>query len=214
MIESLDCWESIPELVEIHRLLNSWYRLLSLQSFTNLRDVTMCVKRIRREGVNNVENLARGMYRVKQIAGDRYDDNFLDSWLDKFLLSRIGTSMLLDQHVQFTAKEHGGRGKPTGIIDPRCDTTGICKEIAASVTELCQEQTGHAPPYTVETYKDGDRSPQQDSAAAFSYIPGYLRYIMTELLKNSFHATVMNSVDAADIERRAVLCLSVPTSHG
>jgi len=207
MIESLSCWRRVPELVQTHDQLTAWYRSIRLKANPDdLKGFTSKIKKIRLEGRDLVTRTAAGLHMVKQIAGDEYDDDFLNRWMDGFFLSRIGTSMLLDQYRTCAAKEYGGRGVPTGIINPHCDATEVCLKVVATVTELCKEVTGQAPPCIVESYAvgEGDPCPRKHAPAVFSYVPGYLRYIMMEILKNSFHWTVKNAADAEDVKNRPV----------
>eukprot|EP00438_Fugacium_kawagutii_P009980 Skav234399 [mRNA] locus=scaffold873:188433:190085:- [translate_table: standard] len=53
-----------------------------------------------------------------------------------------------------------------GIVDPDCDVAQICRETAMHVKEF-----------------------HDKAVPRFSYIPGFLRFIMTEVLKNSCRAT-------------------------
>lgn len=48
---------------------------------------------------------------------------------------------------------------------------------------------------------------QPDSPCLFSYIPSFLHYIVLELLKNSFVATVKNAADDSDLQARPVRIL-------
>ena len=54
-----------------------------------------------------------------------------------------------------------------------------------------------------EAKQAGEMGPQA-KPCLFSYIPSYLRYIMCELLKNSFRATLMTSSSVDDISKRPV----------
>merc|ERR1719247_64633 len=205
LIESLSCWKRVPELVQIHDDLSSWYRSLSFAQRgrdIGLKDFTSCICEMRHGGREHLLTASIGMHKVK--SSGEYDDDFLNKWMDSFFMSRIGSNMLLDQYYACAGIDDGGLGKPLGIVNPRCNPTTICEKAALAVSMLCKKHTGHAPPYSVETYRAGENGPQVGVRDNFSYIPGFLKYIMMELLKNSFNATVKNAVDEDHIKNSPI----------
>eukprot|EP00419_Tripos_fusus_P047261 CAMPEP_0172831720 /NCGR_PEP_ID=MMETSP1075-20121228/23161_1 /TAXON_ID=2916 /ORGANISM="Ceratium fusus, Strain PA161109" /LENGTH=396 /DNA_ID=CAMNT_0013674223 /DNA_START=47 /DNA_END=1233 /DNA_ORIENTATION=+ len=219
MIENLSGWRDVPELVGIHSNMTSWYRMLRLvqrnsESAGGLSEFATCIKNIRALGKSVVSGVVVGMHKLRQAADDgSYSDEFLNAWMDGFLLSRIGTNTLLDQFAACLAKDNGGLGRPTGIIDPECDPTKICGDAARVVSRLCQNETGYAPPIVVETYAADIPRVQVDSPRLFSYIPSYLRYIMVELLKNSLAATVQTARSREEVECCPVHVLVTTDEH-
>lgn len=198
MVETLTGWENIPELVEVHAMMQQWYRELRLierSCEVGLRNFTKCTRAIRQGGNNTVALVAVGIHKLQRQTDGLYTHDFLDRWLDGFLLSRIASNMLLDQYYACASKRDGGLGRPTGIIHLECDAVAICKKAADYTSRICQAHTGHQPFIVVENYEAGKKGPQADSPCYFSYIPGYLRYIMTELLKNSFQASLRANPD-------------------
>merc|ERR1719401_2480000 len=69
-----------------------------------------------------------------------------------------------------------------GIIDPNCDVAQICRDCAEHVIDMCEEYTGKAPLVLVEVHSGCGRP-------LFTYIPGFLKFILVEILKNSCRAT-------------------------
>lgn len=211
LIDSLIEWRGVPELVQVRDMLGSWYRALRLVPrgpHVGLGRFTRCVKDIRSAGKDSVALCAAGIHKLQLATGTKYSDAFLDQWLDGFLLSRIGSNMLLDQYVACASKEDGGREKPTGIVDPNCNALAVCQQAAAYAARVCQLCTGQTPVVEIQNYKAGERGPQPLHPCIVSYIPGFLRYIMIELLKNSFHATVKYAArDQSDIEQFPVQVL-------
>jgi len=206
MIENLHSWRCTLELVEIHERMSSWYRSLRLVERgpkVGLADFTSCCKLMREEGQDMVLRIAVAMHKYKQTAGDEYDDVFFNNWMDGFFLSRIGSNMLMDQYLACLPQSEGGKGRRTGIIDPKCDAVQNCKGAARMVTELCVAHVGKAPPVVVEAYKE-DVHGVVDSPIHLSFIPSYLRYIMMELLKNSFAATIKHALNEVDLQDRPV----------
>jgi len=204
LIESLEGWQDIPELAKLHDRLTRWYRDLVLLNYSSedLGHVIKTLKSIRDEGRDVIGMSASGIYKLHKLKQQETD--FLDRWLDGFLLSRIGTNALFDQFVSIASKRDGGLGRPTGITDPRCNASQVCEHAAQVSAYLCYQQFGHEPAYTVEDFKAGEIGPRANSPCHFSYIPSYLRYIMCELLKNSFRATLLTSTRVEDVRRRPV----------
>lgn len=210
MIEGLAGWDQIPELNELHSRMRNWYRYLRLidPHCIDLKRLTETTRAIRQEGSSTVGLVALGIFKLQransQCADDEaYTDDFLDHFLDGFLLSRIGSNMLLDQYFARAPKEAGGLARKTGIISPRCDAVALCKQAADYASRICQMHTGQLPVVLYDNYEAGKGACQADSPCYFSYIPGYLRYIMVELLKNSFKATLMGAT-AAEIAERPI----------
>jgi len=214
LLEGLTGWEDVPELVQMGKFLHSWYRALTFVQMgtQDLKDLIKCIRTIRDEGRDVLRLVAAGMHKLQQNAPDKFGDGFLDRWLESFLLSRISTNLLADQLVARASQTDGGLGRPTGIINPRCNATLVCQHAAEVASKLCLRYTGHEPAFTVENYCAGVRG-QKDTPCIFSYIPGYLRYIILELLKNSFKATVENASNPADIGSSPVRILVCRDEH-
>jgi len=202
MIESLAGWDHIPELNKLHSSMRTWYRRLRLIDPQNidLQQLTETTRAIRREGSATVGLVALGIYKLQREHSE-YTDEVLNHFLDGFLLSRIGSNMLLDQYYARAPKEAGGLARKTGIISPRCDAVALCKQAAAYASRICQLYTGQLPVVLYDNYEAGKGACQPDSPCYFSYIPGYLRYIMVEILKNSFKATLSGSTAEQIAER-------------
>jgi len=204
-LEDLSGWQDVPELVKMHGMLKRWYRLLTL-SDKQVMSLVSCVTDIRKEGQTVIPLVAAGVHRLQHNSPAHLDEGFLNRWLDSFFLSRISTNLLADQLVATASVEDGGDGRPAGIINPRCNATETCETGAMLAAKLCFGQTGFLPEFTIETYDASSMEPT-DSPCLFSYIPAYLRYIVLELMKNSFKATVERSTSKEEIRARPVRIL-------
>lgn len=205
MVESLEDWERVPELVQVHGMLKRWYRALRFAergSDNGLRSFTDCTRDVRREGKDTVELVAIGIQKLQNRTG--YSTEFLDKWLDGFLLSRIGSNMLLDQYYACARKLDGGLERPTGIINRQCDAVAVCKQAADYALRVSRVQAGKEPIIHLENYAAGAKGPQNDSPCHFSFVPAHLRYIMVEILKNSCHATVQHTQDGRALEEHPI----------
>eukprot|EP00928_Gymnodinium_smaydae_P065346 TRINITY_DN48509_c0_g1_i1.p1 TRINITY_DN48509_c0_g1~~TRINITY_DN48509_c0_g1_i1.p1 ORF type:complete len:457 (-),score=53.45 TRINITY_DN48509_c0_g1_i1:85-1377(-) len=209
LLEGLDGWKEIPELVKMHTKLTRWYKSLRLvQSRSgNLGELITCIKDIRRDGADVIPLVAGGIHKLNQNAPDDSSAETLNRWLDGFFLSRIGTNVLADQLVSRSSVLDGGKALATGIIDPACDASKICASAARIAVRLCRDRLGQEPKVEIENYKSGSMQQCVAPSCIFSYIPSYLLYIMLELLKNSCKATVERAQNIDDIKRRPIRIL-------
>lgn len=85
-------FKAIPELVKMHELLTGWYRDLVLLDYSNpdLEGFVRTFKAIRDEGRHTIALSASGIYKLRNKLSkfSQQETNFLDEWLDGFLLSR------------------------------------------------------------------------------------------------------------------------------
>eukprot|EP00928_Gymnodinium_smaydae_P044612 TRINITY_DN29755_c0_g1_i1.p1 TRINITY_DN29755_c0_g1~~TRINITY_DN29755_c0_g1_i1.p1 ORF type:complete len:455 (-),score=65.43 TRINITY_DN29755_c0_g1_i1:332-1696(-) len=209
MIEGLYGWDQIEELRNLHGMLHRWYSLIAMIPQTiDLHNFSSCVNALYTEGKKVVPMLAAGLRKLRRSAGAEYDDDYLNRWADGYLLSRLVCAMLLHQYRSILPVEFGGRiCRPTGVITTDCDVTSICKLAAEEAQRLSLTYLGRAPSFTIENYVGGKSGPQPAGSCHFSFIPGYLRYIVLELMKNSFHATVKNSGSDTELaEVRILIC--------
>ncbi|KAJ3088654.1 hypothetical protein HK102_008255 [Quaeritorhiza haematococci] len=115
----------------------------------------------------------------------------IQSFLDRFYMSRIGIRMLIGQHVA----QYKGSTNPTsvpkdyvGIICTRTSLRKIAEEAADNAKFICQDYYGlwSAPEVRLMGKDDVE----------FSYVPSHLHHMLFELLKNSLRAVVeRNGVD-------------------
>lgn len=188
MIERLVGWKLVPELVQMSEVLHGWFRdirLVRRGAGYGLGDFTVCVQKLRKEGRNTVRLAVVGLHKLRSINSD-YTDEEVDKWLNDFLLLRMSITLLIDQYLAVVKPED----KPRGIVRHDCDATDICEKAAAAAAQLCQVYLGVRPNYKVETFIASAEGNRQESPYPFSYIPMYLRYVILEVLKNSFMATV------------------------
>eukprot|EP00931_Biecheleriopsis_adriatica_P123598 TRINITY_DN98656_c0_g1_i1.p1 TRINITY_DN98656_c0_g1~~TRINITY_DN98656_c0_g1_i1.p1 ORF type:complete len:332 (-),score=46.10 TRINITY_DN98656_c0_g1_i1:22-903(-) len=186
-------------------MLHRWYRSLTLSDRT-LQSLVSCLRSIRKDGQVVIPMVSAGIYSLQKKSPDQFEEDFLNQWLDGFFLSRISTNVLADQLVARAGKVDGGAARQTGIINPRCNATDVCENAANIARKVCFNQTGMLPEFLVENYDASSMQPTE-SPCLFSYIPAYLTYIMVELLKNSFKATVERCTSEEDVQSRPVRIL-------
>ena len=197
-IEQVPEWKEIPELVDAH--------LKHMASFSYMRKADPkepvkfqgSLQRILKRQDNMVELMSHAMQRLRSVRGGQDFDGFSNKFLDNFLLNRLGCNLLMTHYL---AIAHPGR-HTIGIIDPQCDAVEVCREAAQDVQNACRDFLGRAPPLEVQGFSQG--APTAGFAPRFAYIPGILSFIVRELLKNSFRATLDLETDLADLENRPV----------
>lgn len=111
------------------------------------------------------------------------------SFLDEHLRARIGTRLIAEQHIalHLSSQPHQDpkyNAKPSdsyiGVIDTALQPAAIINSCGDFVAEICELKYGVRPTWII----DGEPS------TTFAYVPVHLEYIITELLKNAFRATV------------------------
>ncbi|KAI9167234.1 3-methyl-2-oxobutanoate dehydrogenase [Paramyrothecium foliicola] len=113
-------------------------------------------------------------------------------FLDEHLRARIGTRLIAEQHIalHFSSQPHfDPSASPTpcpehptyiGVIDTALRPAQTVESCAAFVADICELRYGSRP----LLYIDGEPD------TTFASVPMHLEYIVTELLKNAFRATV------------------------
>jgi len=202
-IESLQGWDSYPELVKIHSLYCQSFREFRLVELDldNLDSFTDVVLKIKGRMRSVIPVLATAMRAVQ--VSQNLDDATIGEWLDTFLLSRIGSEMLKSQYLACINARIGAKSGRHGIVDDRCDPAHICEQAARHAQKLCMQHFKLKQNVIIKVESvdlDGARR------IRFPYVPQYLFYIMVEMLKNSARATVeVAKGDPVEIERRPIL---------
>ncbi|KAJ4156873.1 hypothetical protein NW754_008510 [Fusarium falciforme] len=113
-------------------------------------------------------------------------------FLEHHLRARIGTRLIAEQHIalHFSSQSHfNPSASPTpcpehpsyiGVIDTALRPAQIIESCAGFVADICELRYGVRP----LLYIDGEPD------TTFAFVPMHLEYIVTELLKNAFRATV------------------------
>ncbi|KAH7022510.1 branched-chain alpha-ketoacid dehydrogenase [Ilyonectria destructans] len=115
-------------------------------------------------------------------------------FLDQHLRARIGTRLIAEQHIalHFSSQPHfDPPASPTpcpehpsyiGVIDTVLKPSDIIDSCAGFVADICELRYGVRPHLQIDGEPD----------TTFAFVPMHLEYIVTELLKNAFRATVEN----------------------
>jgi len=108
-------------------------------------------------------------------------DNSIQSFLDRFYMSRIGIRMLIGQHVALNSMPEND-DEYVGIICTRTNVKDLAQEAIENARFVCEDYYGlfDAPKVQLVCRPD----------LHFMYVPGHLSHMLFETLKNSLRAVV------------------------
>ncbi|KAL6881646.1 histidine kinase [Trichoderma longibrachiatum] len=113
-------------------------------------------------------------------------------FLDEHLRARIGTRLISEQHIalHFSSQPHFDPGaSPTpcpehptyiGVIDTALKPSVTIESCAGFVADICELRYGIRPKLIING----------EPETTFAFLPMHLEYIITELLKNAFRASI------------------------
>lgn len=143
--------------------------------------VTQRLQKIKARHDGVVSTVAQGVLEWKNTQPRIEVGHSVQSFLDRFYMSRIGIRMLIGQHVGLNL-DRGNRDGYVGII---CTHTNV-KEIALGAVDsarfLCEEWYGLFESPKVEIVCNPNIN--------FMYVPGHLSHMLFETIKNSLRAVV------------------------
>jgi hypothetical protein len=141
--------------------------------------------------------LARGFLECRKYISPQEVTQFLDA----HLRARIGTRLIAEQHIaqHFSSQPHfSPSSSPTpcpeqlsyiGVIDTALRPAAMVDSCGGFVADICELRYGVRPQWIIDGEPD----------TTFAFVPMHLEYIVTELLKNAFRATVENRMQAEPI---------------
>ena len=144
---------------------------------------------------NTIPVLAKGFLECRKYMPADVSTRFLD----EHLRTRIGTRLIAEQHIalHLSSRPHAQSGaQPSsessyiGVIDTALRPAMILSLCEGFVGELCELRYGVRPSVVIAG----------DLELTFSHVPTHVEYILTELLKNAFRATVENGKEREPIE--------------
>lgn len=146
---------------------------------------------------NTIAILARGFLEARKYISKEEITRFLD----EHLRARIGTRLIAEQHIalHFSSQPHADLSDASpppqdstyiGVIDTHLKPADIIKDCEHMVGDICELKYGLRP--TINIIGDPETT--------IAHIPMHLEYILTELLKNSFRATIEAGTEKEPIE--------------
>ncbi|KAL2210720.1 pyruvate dehydrogenase kinase [Sarocladium strictum] len=134
----------------------------------------------RHDGV--VTTMAQGILEYKRRRQRMQIDDTIQSFLDRFYMSRIGIRMLIGQHIALTDQSHHRDPSYVGVICTKTNVQDLAQEAIENARFVCEDHYGlfEAPRIQLVC------NPNLD----FMYVPGHLSHMLFETLKNSLRAVV------------------------
>lgn len=204
-IEQIEEWDQIPELMDAHDIhMDAFFYMRQVKPSENR--FKLAIKQILQKEDNMVELLTKSVHKLRDARGAHGNefDSFANTFMDDFLLSRLGCNSLMSQYL-------ATHNRSTGIVDPSCDAVQLCRKAAREVQLACQDFHGRQPVVQVEGYTVSGEAGDPGSMPRFAYIPGILSFVMRELLKNSYRATLEIAKCDDELAKRPVdiiVCVS------
>ncbi|KAI9847118.1 MAG: hypothetical protein M1838_001022 [Thelocarpon superellum] len=140
---------------------------------------------------NTIPTLARGFLECRKYI----DPAEVTRFLDEHLRARIGTRLIAEQHIALhvsSQPQASGDGAPSassssyiGVIDTSLRPATVIHNCGSFVSEICELKYGVRPSLVIDGQPD----------TTFAYVPVHLEYIITELLKNAFRASVETGME-------------------
>ena len=149
---------------------------------------------------NTIPTLAKGFLESRRYVSTEKVTAFLDA----HLRARIGTRLVAEQHIalhlasqasspSLSSPSSSSSSPPDtyiGVIDTSLRPAAIIHDCVSFVGELCELKYGVRPSVVITGGED----------ATIVHVPTHLEYVLTELLKNAFRATVENGRERESVE--------------
>lgn len=143
----------------------------------------------------------------------------ISNFLDGAIRNRISIRLIAEQHIAVSyALTNLADASHVGVVDMQCSPKKAVEMCGSFVTELCEATLGASPPIIIDGHTDAvfPYAPlllifvSVSQVYSYSYVPVHLEYILTEILKNSFRATVEHHIARSHSLPPVVVTLSSP----
>jgi pyruvate dehydrogenase kinase 2/3/4 len=151
-----------------------------LQSYNQRFSQTLNKIKRRHDGV--VTTMAQGILEYKRKRQRMQIDNNIQSFLDRFYMSRIGIRMLIGQHIALTDQSHHRDPTYVGIICTKTNVRDLAQEAIENARFVCEDHYGLFEAPKIQLVCNPNLN--------FMYVPGHLSHMLFETLKNSLRAVV------------------------
>ncbi|THG99044.1 hypothetical protein EW026_g3241 [Hermanssonia centrifuga] len=129
--------------------------------------------------VNDIPIMAKGFQECSRYMTPEE----ISSFLDAAIRNRIAVRLLAEQHIALSRdlQDPDNRSKDhIGVVHMSCSPRDMIRMCGSFVSDLCEATLGASPEIIIDGQVD----------ATFAYVPVHLEYILTEILKNAFRASV------------------------
>ncbi|KAH9951978.1 26S proteasome subunit P45 [Amylocystis lapponica] len=127
---------------------------------------------------NDIPTMAKGFQECARYMSPEQ----ITSFLDGVITNRIAQRLIAEQHIALSRALQEQRHDPVhlGVVHMCCSPRDMIHMCGAFVHDLCEATLGMSPEIHIDGAVD----------ATFAYVPVHLEYILTEILKNAFRASV------------------------
>ncbi|KAK9898545.1 pyruvate dehydrogenase kinase [Cystobasidium minutum MCA 4210] len=142
---------------------------------------TKCLVKIKKRHDPVVTTVAQGIFELKKNnPSNKQVERTIQTFLDRFYMSRIGIRVLIGQHIALNQLDPDPNY--VGVICTNTNVKNVCQEAIDNALFICEEHYGlfKGPPVHLTCSDD----------LRFMYIPSHLNHMLFEILKNSLRATV------------------------
>lgn len=129
-----------------------------------------------------VTTVAQGINEYKRKKQRMQIDSSIQSFLDRFYMSRIGIRMLIGQHIALTEQTKHRHPNYVGIICTKTNVKELAEEAIENARFVCEDHYGLFEAPKVQLFCPPNLN--------FMYVPGHLSHMLFETLKNSLRAVV------------------------
>ncbi|RKP02960.1 hypothetical protein CXG81DRAFT_10094 [Caulochytrium protostelioides] len=168
-----------PYIKNVYKMYNDSFEILSqypeIKDEADVRNYTTQLRALVASHEHVIPNLARGFMECKKYMST----NEINAFLDAMIHSRIGIRVLAEHHLALQERLPNW----IGIVNTTCSPVAVVRATAEKCETLCEMNYGSSPEYLVNGHVQ----------TTFAYIRVHLEYVLLELLKNAFRATVEHS---------------------
>ena len=173
------------------------YRERQISNLEDEKEFTNIMADLVQTHSNTIPTLAQGFLECRKYISPPDVTRFLD----QHLRARIGTRLIAEQHIALhlssqphnedeLQRYHSASPSYIGVIDTALTPSELIQRCESFVSEICELRYGVRPRVSMNSHVD----------ATVAHVPTHLEYIITELLKNAFRATVENGNEREPVE--------------
>jgi pyruvate dehydrogenase kinase 2/3/4 len=188
MLQSLPGWRDKDSITYVRHLYMRSFKELRLADPEHPDEFLAYLKQIKKRHLHT-HHLITGLKAYSM--GMKEDE--VNEWLDKFFELRVSTNMLIAHYLRVAQGEDKSLPAFDGDVNPyqstvneHCNPCAIVRISVPIIKRMCMNRYGVAPEIQL----------QDVGAQPLSFVPRYLFYILSELLKNSARATIERHGDS------------------
>lgn len=173
------------------------YRERQISNLEDEKEFTNVMADLVQTHSNTIPTLAQGFLECRKYISPPDVTKFLD----QHLRARIGTRLIAEQHIALhlssqphteddSQRYYSASPSYIGVIDTSLRPSELIQRCESFVSEICELRYGVRPRVSMYGHVD----------STLAHVPTHLEYILTELLKNAFRATVENGNEREPVE--------------